>query len=190
MRDTGHVRRDSGKEEAGGASPFAIRQSEFDTAMSDDQKTPTISVTRGQRTDRTSDRSASSSGSSWPGAMDVATGLVRGAQSLWWAGLGALSVAEEAGTQVFDALVEEGKSWEQARREEGPATVDRIETLTNESTRAVEAAEARVRDEVHAALRQLGVPRRRDVDELRDQIDALSEKLDRLAEAIEDRDEA
>jgi len=158
--------------------------------MSDDQK-PTISVTRGKRSDRTEKRpQKTASGFAVPGPMGVATGLVRGAQSLWWAGLGALSVAEEVGTQVFDALVEEGKSWEQARREQRQATVERIEAFTNENTRAVEAARARVRDEVHAALRQLGVPRRRDVDELRDQIDALSDKLDHLAEAIDDdRDE-
>jgi len=154
--------------------------------MSDDQK-PTISVTRGKRSDRTEKSSRkTSSGSAVPGPMDVATGLVRGAQSLWWAGLGALSVAEEAGTKVFDALVEEGKSWEQARREQRQATVERVEAFTTESTRAVDAVEERVRDEVHAALRQLGVPRRRDVDELRDQIDALAEKLDRLADAIDE----
>jgi poly(hydroxyalkanoate) granule-associated protein len=122
--------------------------------------------------------------------MAVATGLMRGARSLWWAGLGALSVAEETGTRVFDALVEEGKSWEQARRERRQATVERVEAFTKESTRAVARVEARMRDEVHAALRRLGVPRRREIDELRDQVDALSENLDRLAEAIDDRDEA
>jgi poly(hydroxyalkanoate) granule-associated protein len=155
--------------------------------MSEDQNRPTISVTRGKRSDRRKKSSRkTSSGSVVPGPMDVATGLVRGAQSLWWAGLGALSVAEEAGTKVFDALVEEGKSWEQARREQRQATVERVEAFTKESTRTMDAVEERVRDEVHAALRQLGVPRRRDVDALRTQIDALSEKLDRLAEAIDD----
>jgi len=158
--------------------------------MSDDQ-TPTISVTRGKRSDRREERSRKTgSGSAVPGPMDMAAGLVRGAQSLWWAGLGALSVAEEAGARVFDALVEEGTSWEQARREQRQATVERVEAFTTKSTRAVEEVEARVHDEIHAALRRLGVPRRRDVDELRDRVDALSEKLDRLTAAVdESRDE-
>jgi len=154
--------------------------------MSDDQK-PTISLTRGKRSDRTKEASRkTASGAFGPRPMDVASGLVRSAQHLWWAGLGVLSVAREASTQVFDALVEEGKSWEQARRERPPKTVEQVERMTEESVRAVEAVEKRVRDEVHAALRRLGVPRRRDVDELRDQIDALSEKLDRLADAIDE----
>ena len=159
--------------------------------MSDDRK-PTISVTRGTRSDRTETSSQkTASGAFVPRPMDVASGVARGAKSLWWAGLGALSVAEEVSTEVFDALVEEGKSWEQARRERPPRTVERVEQMTEESVRAVEALEKRVRDEVHATLRRLGVPRRREVDALHEQIDALSETLDRLADAIDEgRDDA
>mgnify|MGYP000577201075 CR=1 FL=1 len=147
---------------------------------------PKINVTRGKRSDRT-ETSSRTTGSALPGPMEVASGLARRAQNLWWAGLGALSVAEEAGTQVFDALVEEGKSWEQARRERTQETAEQVEAITQEGTRAVEAVEARVRDEVHEALRRVGVPHRDDVDELRDQVDALSTKLDRLAAAIDER---
>ena len=158
--------------------------------MSDDG-TPNINVTRGTRSDRSKKSSQkTASGSSVPGPMALASGLARRVQNLWWAGLGALSVAEEAGTQVFDALVEEGKSWEQARRERTRETAERVEAITEEGTWAVEAVEARVRDEVHDALRRIGVPHRDDVDELRDQIDALSRKLDRLAEAIDEADDA
>lgn len=149
---------------------------------------PKINVTRGKRSDRTETSSrTTASGSTLPGPMEVASGLARRAQNLWWAGLGALSVAEEAGTQVFDALVEEGKSWEQARRERTQETAEQVEAITQEGTRAVEAVEARVRDEVHEALRRVGVPHRDDVEELRDQVDALSTKLDRLAAAIDER---
>jgi poly(hydroxyalkanoate) granule-associated protein len=149
---------------------------------------PKINVTRGKRSDRTETSSrTTASGATLPGPMEVASGLARRAQNLWWAGLGALSVAEEAGTQVFDALVEEGKSWEQARREQTQETVEQVEAITQEGTRAVEAVEARVRDEVHGALHRVGVPHRDDVDELREQVDTLSKKLDRLAAAIDER---
>ncbi|MFB6249321.1 MAG: phasin family protein [Salinibacter sp.] len=154
--------------------------------MSDDG-TPKIDVTRGKRSDRTKTSSRdAASGASVPGPMAMVSGLARQAQRLWWAGLGALSVAEEAGAQVFDALVEEGKSWERARRERTQATAERVEAITEEGTRAVEAVEARVRSEVRGALRRVGVPHRDDVDELREQIDALSTKLRRLADAVDE----
>jgi poly(hydroxyalkanoate) granule-associated protein len=109
---------------------------------------------------------------------------------MWLAGLGALSVAEEAGTKVFNALVEEGKSWEEQRRKQQKQTAEQVKNLQEEGTRAVEAVEARVRDEVNDALRRIGVPHRDDIDELRHQVDALSEKMDRLTDAIaEQQDE-
>lgn len=158
--------------------------------MSDNDK-PKISVTRGKREDKDANANRSrSAGSELPDAMQVATGLAQRAREMWLAGLGALSVAEEAGTQVFNALVEEGKSWEEKRREETEKTAEQVRDLTEEGGRAVEAVEERVRSEVNAALRQIGVPHRNDVDELRDQVDALSEKLDQLADAIaEQQDE-
>lgn len=152
--------------------------------MSDDQK-PTINVTRGKRTGRTNRSSgAQSSSFKLPGPMEMASGLIRSARNLWWAGLGAFSVAEEAGSQVFNALVEEGKSWEQAQRERTEATYERVQVLRQEGARAVEVAEERVRDGVRRTLHRVGVPHREDVHKLRDEIDDLSEKVDRLAEVV------
>jgi poly(hydroxyalkanoate) granule-associated protein len=156
--------------------------------MSDDS--PKINVTRGKRADKEQkNASRSRRGSDLPGAMEMASGLARRAREMWLAGLGALSVAEEAGTQVFNALVEEGKSWEQERREQTQKTARQVERITEEGSRAVEAVEERVRDEVNDALRRIGVPHRDDVDDLRTQVDALSEKLDRLADAIAEQQE-
>jgi len=154
---------------------------------------PKINVTRGKRKrkkkDGDSSRKKSSSGSQLPGAMEVASGLARSARNMWLAGLGALSVAEEAGTQVFNALVEEGKSWEQARRERTEQTAEQVQQFTQEGTRAVEAVEERVRDEVDEMLQRIGVPRRDDLEELRDQVDALAEKMDQLSDAVSKRSE-
>jgi len=153
--------------------------------MSDDNS-PKINVTRGKkkRSNKKTSSETKSAGSELPGAMEVASGLARRARNMWLAGLGALSVAEEAGTQVFDALVEEGKSWEQERRKTTERTAQQVQSITEEGTQAVEAVEQRVRDEVNDALKQIGVPHRDDVQELRDQVDALAEKMDALADAI------
>jgi len=151
-----------------------------------DNGSPSINVTRGKRTRRTSSSSKQSSGSSLlPDPLSVVSGVMQRAQELWWAGLGVVSVAGDAGSKVFDALVEEGKSWEQAQRERREQTAKRVEELTDEGTQAVEAVEARVREEVNEALHRIGVPHRDDIDELRNQVDTLAERMDQLADAID-----
>ena len=159
--------------------------------MSDDNS-PKINVTRGKkkRSNKKSSSRKSSSGVQAPGAMEMASGLARRAREMWLAGLGALSVAEEAGTQVFNALVEEGKSWEQERRKKTEQTAKQVQTLTEEGTEAIEAVEQRVRHEVNDALQRMGIPRRDDVEELRSQVDALSQKMDALADAIAEKQNA
>jgi poly(hydroxyalkanoate) granule-associated protein len=156
--------------------------------MSDDDS-PKINVTRGKkkRSNKKKSSRKKSAGSDLPGAMEMASGLARRVRNMWLAGLGALSVAEEAGTQVFNALVEEGKSWEQERRKKTQQTAQQVQSITEEGTQAVEAVEQRVRTEVNDALKQIGVPHRDDVQELRDQVDALAEKMDALADAIEEK---
>jgi len=155
--------------------------------MSDDK--PKITVTRGKRTERSNRRkkssatNRSSSGLGLPAPGDVVTGLVRGVQNAWWAGLGVVAVARSAGAQVFDALVEEGKSWEQEQRKRREETAQQVQTLAEESD-AVEAVEERVRDEVNAALRRVGVPDRDEIDDLRDQINTLGDKIEHLQDAV------
>ena len=160
--------------------------------MSDDG--PTITVTRGTK-DRSrrrrsrSSRAASSASSGWglPGPGDVVSGLIRGTRAAWWAGLGLLDVAQSAGAQVFDALVEEGKSWEQAQRERREQRARQVRRTTRESD-AIQAAEERVQEEVNAALQRIGVPSRDDVDALKDQIEALNDRVDRLTDAVRHTD--
>lgn len=155
---------------------------------------PTITVTRGTKKDapeRTSsaDQSRpSSGGSGLPGPGTLVSGVVRGARAAWWAGLGMFAVARDAGANIFGALVEEGKSWEQARREEAKERVRQLRRLANERG-TVEGVEKRVREEVDRVLQRIGVPRRSEVEGLRDQIDALGEKIDRLAKAVSEEAE-
>lgn len=117
--------------------------------------------------------------------MGLASRAVQGARSVWLAGLGVLSVAQETGAQVFDALVEEGKSWEQERREQTRTRARQVQTLADEGAQAVEAIEKRARAGIDGALRRVGVPRRQDLNELRGRVNALAEQLDRLADAVE-----
>jgi poly(hydroxyalkanoate) granule-associated protein len=159
--------------------------------MSDDK--PTINVTRGKRNRRSRSKASSSAGSSGssglglPGPGAVISGAIRGAYNAWWAGLGVLAVARDVGSQVFDALVEEGKSWEQAQRKRREKRAKHVQQLTEESG-AVDAVEDRIREEVNNALQRVGVPHRDDIDELHEQIDALSDRLERIAQSVENAD--
>ena len=157
--------------------------------MSDDG--PTITVTRGERTERSDPRQSASSArsrsSGWglPGPGAVASSVVRGVRAAWWAGLGVVGAAQDAGTQVFDALVEEGRSWEQARRERTEATARRVQRMTDEP-KVVQAVEERVQTDVNDILRRVGVPSRDDLEELRERVDALGARIEALARSIEE----
>lgn len=146
-------------------------------------KEPTINVTRGKRQQR-ANTSSDRQSSAFPGPFELVSNAVQSVRSLWWAGLGAISVVEDAGSTVFEALVEEGKSWEEAQRARSEETARHVEELSKEGVRAVEAVEERVRDGVNETLHRAGIPHRDDVNELRDQIDTLAERMDRLSEAL------
>jgi len=84
---------------------------------------------------------------------------------------------------VFDALVEEGKSWEQEERRRREATAQQVQRLANEDA-TVEAIEDWVRAEVNDVLQRVGVPHRNDVDDLQVRIDALGEKIEDIQDAV------
>lgn len=152
--------------------------------MSDNEKTqPTISVTRGRKA-RTQNPKTESAPSLLPDATQVLSGVAQGVRSLWLAGLGAVSLAEDAGTRAFNALVEEGKSWEQTRREQTATAARRLQSLRDESTQAVDAVEERVRTEIDDVLKRVGVPSRDDMDALRSEVNDLAQKLDEIADTL------
>lgn len=172
-----------------------------------DKNKPRINITRGKRdrpssTSSTSDASSSASADSpsawlapsrWIECSDQVANSVR---DVWLAGLGAIAVVEEQGTKLFESLVEEGKAWEQERREEAVRAYkemeDRVKEQAEMSTETDASMEAqiakRVRDGVDAALERAGMPSQRALDELRDQVDALAAKADRLAQSLEEQE--
>jgi len=117
--------------------------------------------------------------------MDVVSGLVQGVRSVWLAGLGAIGRVEDVGTEVFDALVEEGKTWHRARAEERAAAARAVQQARDDET-PTWTIEAQIRDEIDTVLTQAGVARRADVEALQERVEALSETVDRLAEQMRD----
>ncbi len=163
--------------------------------MADDNK-PRINVTRGKRTRPKSKTSSSKNQSASSSAWGIPSGLVElsdqvadGVRDVWLAGLGALSVVEEQGSKLFSGLVEEGKAWEQERRDQVKKALQAPEEATEEAADATASASEqmteRVRDGVDAALERAGVPSRRALEDLRSQVNDLATQADQLAQALE-----
>lgn len=108
--------------------------------------------------------------------------IMESAQQIWLAGLGALTKAREDGTKLFENLVKEGLSLEAATRKIATGKVDEVRG-------AVETGVSQVRERtqetwdrleqvfesrVSRALNKLGVPGRKELDELLKRVDELN----------------
>ncbi|MBS0583596.1 MAG: phasin family protein [Proteobacteria bacterium] len=114
--------------------------------------------------------------------------IMESAQQIWLAGLGAFTKAREDGTKLFENLVKEGLSLEAATRKIATGKVDEVRG-------AVESGVSQVRERtqetwdrleqvfesrVSRALGKLGVPGRKDLDELLKRIDELNSQVVKL----------
>lgn len=117
--------------------------------------------------------------------------IVESAQQIWLAGLGALTKAREDGTKLFENLVKEGLSLEAATRKIATGKVDEVRG-------AVETGVSQVRERtqetwdrleqvfesrVSRALGKLGVPGRKEIDELLKRVDELNKHVVNLNSA-------
>lgn len=104
------------------------------------------------------------------------------AQQIWLAGLGAFSKAQEEGSKVFDALVQEGLALQHetqaAAEEKIAAATSRVSGIATEVGSRVtgrwDKLENIFEDRVSKALSRLGVPSAREVKALHERIDALT----------------
>lgn len=126
------------------------------------------------------------SGTDRSGPLTVVSGFFRGARKLWWAGLGVLSLAEEVGGKVFDAMVDKGRSWKEVQHERTQARVRQLRGLAARKQSPSRGVTAYVRETLEDVLRRANVPHRDDVEELRGQVNHLSAVVDRLARSIDE----
>lgn len=108
------------------------------------------------------------------------------AREIWFAGLGAVAMAEKEGGKFFKTLVAEGKRFEKtnlARVEKGIGTVRDSVTARVEDLREVPmAAMSRVTDvmddSMTAVLHRLGVPTKREISALTRRVEELTRNLE------------
>ena len=123
--------------------------------------------------------------SSLPLSLAGIVGLTR---KVWLAGLGAFALAEEGGSRLFTALVEEGEKVEahtrQATQEKVEAVKNQwentVEELRDRATDTFDGMEQLLEDRMARVLLRLGVPTSEDVQELIERIEDINTTIKAL----------
>ena len=114
--------------------------------------------------------------------------IMESAQHIWLAGLGAFGKAQEEGSKLFEALVREGSSLEQKTRKIATGTAGDLRgavetgvTQVRERTQETwDRLEQVFETRVSKALGKLGVPGRKELDELMRRVDELNQQVRKL----------
>ncbi|MFO8029551.1 MAG: phasin family protein [Cyclonatronaceae bacterium] len=108
------------------------------------------------------------------------------AKEIWLAGLGALAAVEEEGGKLFRSLVDRGTSYEKKRKEqmdklwkEVSARYEKTEGKVGES---FDKAEDRVEKNLRSIMSGMGIPTRKEIEDLSNKVDALNRKIDKIKE--------
>lgn len=137
---------------------------------------------------KTKKTSGAASAAEAKSAAQLADTVKQSAQQIWLAGLGAFSKAQEEGGKVFEALVKEGVSIQRktqsAAEEKITEATSRMANMasdiTNKASGQWDKLENIFEDRVSRALKKLGVPTHRDIDELVARIDELNRNVQKL----------
>jgi len=114
--------------------------------------------------------------------------IMDSAQQIWLAGLGAFAKAQAGGEKLFDTLIKEGSGLEQLTRKLASGKVDDVRgavedgvTQVRERTQETwDRLEQVFENRVSRALKALGVPARKDFDEVLKRFDELQREVKRL----------
>ncbi len=114
------------------------------------------------------------------------TTLPEPAREIWFAGLGAVAVAEKEGGKFFRQLVTEGKRFEKTNLARVERGVDDVLTTVNarvSEVRAIPGAAMHrmggvVDDSMTAVLHRLGVPTKREISVLTRRVEELTRSLE------------
>lgn len=114
--------------------------------------------------------------------------IMDSAQHIWLAGMGAFAKAQAEGGKLFEALVKEGSTLEQKTRKIATGTVGDVRgavesgvTQVRERTQETwDKLEQVFETRVSRALAKLGVPGRKELDELLRRVDELGQQVRKL----------
>lgn len=108
-----------------------------------------------------------------PGRVEI---IRQPVEKIWLAGLGALALTEEEGTRLFKSLVKRGQGFEKETR-------TMLEQAVNTTRSAPREAMTRLEDgmteTIGGVLQRLGVPTRREINQLTRRVEGLATTLER-----------
>ena len=102
------------------------------------------------------------------------------AQQIWLAGLGAFAKAQQEGGKVFNALVKEGESIQARTRQMAD---EKVAEVTGKAAITWDRLEQVFEDRVARALGRLGVPSKREIDQLAKRVAELTAVVEALTSA-------
>ena len=104
---------------------------------------------------------------------------------IWLAGLGAFARAEEEGSGFFDALVEAGREVERHTKDKTESRVEEIkERVRHHTGETKDKMEKAFDDRLNKALSRLGLPNKREVEELEKRVHELTSALSKAEEDV------
>jgi poly(hydroxyalkanoate) granule-associated protein len=114
--------------------------------------------------------------------------IMESAQQIWLAGLGAFAKAQGEGGKLFEALIREGSSLEQKTRKIATGTVGEVRGAVETGVSQVrertqetwDKLEQVFENRVSRALGKLGVPGRKELDELATRVEELNREVRRI----------
>jgi poly(hydroxyalkanoate) granule-associated protein len=112
---------------------------------------------------------------------DPTDDLRQSAQKIWLAGLGALAVAEEEGTKLFNRLVDRGSTYESEAKERAQETGEAAKEGAKTAARTARDAARDVQDAFDRSMERLfqrtGVPSRDEIHRLTEKVEELNAKI-------------
>lgn len=122
-------------------------------------------------------------------AADFSSTVKDSAQQIWLAGLGAFAKAQEEGSKVFDTLVKEGVTMqrktqsaaEEKLSEAGSRMASMATEISSKASGQWDRLETIFEERVSKALKKLGVPTAKDIEELSARIEELNRTMSRAA---------
>ena len=121
-------------------------------------------------------------------ADHVGKSIMESAQQIWLAGLGAFAQAREEGTKLFENLVKEGLTLEAKTRKLALGKADEMRGAVETGVSQVkertqetwDKLEKVFEDRVSRALGKLGVPGRKELNELASKVEELAREIKKL----------
>jgi poly(hydroxyalkanoate) granule-associated protein len=112
--------------------------------------------------------------------MDLQHDLKDSAGKIWLAGLGALSMAGEEGSKLFQNLVEKGKEFDKREHAPTEAVKRTVDSARDRAGDVLSRFEEMFNDKVAFALTKMGVPTREEIQGLTARVEALMASLEKL----------